>query len=385
MTGREGGAAPAIAGVCALLVGIGLARFGYSALIPTLIAAGWFDAATAAYLGAANLAGYLLGALAGPRLAALLGVRATLRAMMLLAALAFLAAAPQPHVLLVGIARLASGIAGGVLMVQAPPVVLAAVPPARRGLLGGVMVAGVGLGIVIAGPLVGLLQPLGPGAAWTGLGAVSLLLTGVAWPLWPATGRAGRPPRATERPSAAVMALLLAYGLNAIGLVPHMVFFVDYVSRGLGLGLTAGAALWTLYGLGAAIGPIGSGAVADRIGFRRALLGGFVLQIVAVAAVFLPGYLPLAFSALVIGAFTPGIVPLVLGRTGELVGPERQPGVWRWATILFATGQAIGAYGLAPVFARYGYAPLFMVSLVVLAVALALAAWPVDRRLPHRS
>ncbi len=363
---------PTLAGACSLLVGIGIARFGYSALIPTLIEAGWFDAGTAAYLGAANLAGYLLGALFGPRLGGLVGSRACLRAMMAAVGASFLVAAPQPATLVVGVARLLSGIAGGTIMVLAPPVVLAVVPAARRGLLGGVIVAGVGLGIVLAGPLVALLHGIGPGAAWGGLGAVCLLLTAVAWPLWPAAQATAPVHVARVPPDAAVVALLAAYGLNAVGLVPHMVFLVDYVSRGRGLGVAAGAAVWTLYGIGAAAGPVLAGLVADRIGFRHALLGGVAVQIAAVAAVFLPGLAALLVSAVVIGAFTPGIVPLVLGRAGELVGPQRQPGVWRWATILFAIGQAAAAYGLAAVFAAYGYTPLFLTGLAALVLTFLL-------------
>jgi hypothetical protein len=53
-----------MATLSANLVGIGIARFGYTPLIPALIAAGWFNPSAAVYLGAANLAGYLGGALA---------------------------------------------------------------------------------------------------------------------------------------------------------------------------------------------------------------------------------------------------------------------------------------------------------------------------------
>ena len=62
---NEGGPAwlSAAAGLCASLVGLGLARFAYTPLIPALIAANWFSPADAVYLGAANLAGYLAGAL----------------------------------------------------------------------------------------------------------------------------------------------------------------------------------------------------------------------------------------------------------------------------------------------------------------------------------
>ena len=50
-----------LAGLCATLVGIGLARFDYTPLIPALIAERWFTPSAAAYLGAANLAGYIAG------------------------------------------------------------------------------------------------------------------------------------------------------------------------------------------------------------------------------------------------------------------------------------------------------------------------------------
>ncbi|BBN55742.1 hypothetical protein TRE132_38670 [Pseudomonas chlororaphis subsp. aurantiaca] len=53
------------AGLCASLVSIGLARFAYTPLIPQLIQAHWFVQADVVYLGAANLAGYLIGALIG--------------------------------------------------------------------------------------------------------------------------------------------------------------------------------------------------------------------------------------------------------------------------------------------------------------------------------
>ena len=42
--------------------GIGLARFAYTPLLPALVDGNWFSTSQAAYLGAANLAGYLAGA-----------------------------------------------------------------------------------------------------------------------------------------------------------------------------------------------------------------------------------------------------------------------------------------------------------------------------------
>ena len=63
-TGRSAIWLPIFAGLCASLVSIGLARFAYTPLIPSLIQAQWFSASDVVYLGAANLVGYLIGALA---------------------------------------------------------------------------------------------------------------------------------------------------------------------------------------------------------------------------------------------------------------------------------------------------------------------------------
>src|SRR2546421_13034900 len=71
-----------VAALSANLVGIGLARFGYTPLIPALVAAGWFTPSAAVYLGAANLAGYLAGALGARLLAARTGGAAPLRGAM---------------------------------------------------------------------------------------------------------------------------------------------------------------------------------------------------------------------------------------------------------------------------------------------------------------
>jgi predicted MFS family arabinose efflux permease len=128
-----------------------------------------------------------------------------------------------------------------------------------------------------------------------------------------------------------------------------MIFLVDFVARGLGQGLQAGAAYWVLFGLGALAGPILSGHLADRIGFGPALRLAFVIEAVAIA---LPAVVSsqiwLIVSSVVVGAFVPGIVVLVLGRVHELLAyhPADHKSTWGVATISFAILQAIAAYGM---------------------------------------
>jgi predicted MFS family arabinose efflux permease len=345
-----------LSGLCASLIGIGLARFAYTPLIPALIAEGWFAPAEAAYLGAANLAGYLAGALLARRIAGRCGTVATLRAMMALATASFFAAAFPSAFLWFFLWRFASGLAGGALMVLAAPAIVPFVPQARRGMVGGAIFTGVGLGIALSGTLVPLLLGQGLTATWLGLGVLALVLTAIAWSGWPAPAPTVAPTAAPRRHATSVplVALMIAYGLNAAGLVPHMVFLVDFVARGLGRGIAAGSIDWIIFGIGAVAGPMLAGRLADRIGFSAALAVAFAIQIVFVALpAFADGPIALAASSLVIGAFVPGIVPLVLGRVHELLpDPAARGAAWSAATAAFAIGQATAAYGFSYLFGR---------------------------------
>src|ERR1700754_1022606 len=125
------------AGFCASLISIGLARFAYTPLLPVLIQAHWFPASDVVYLGAANLVGYLVGALLGRPLAKRIGNVTALRAMKVLVTLAFLACAFPVSTSWFFVWRLLSGVAGGVIMVLVAATVLPHVPGDRKGLATG--------------------------------------------------------------------------------------------------------------------------------------------------------------------------------------------------------------------------------------------------------
>ncbi|UPK38664.1 MFS transporter [Bradyrhizobium sp. 186] len=350
----------AVAGLSASLVGLGLARFSYTPLIPALIAAKWFSASDVVYLGAANLAGYLAGALAARAVAAHIGTVYSLRAMMLLATLSFFASSAPVSFGWFFAWRFIAGLTGGIIMVLAASVVLPYTSPAKRGIIGGVIFAGVGLGVAASGTLVPLLLQQGLQQSWYGLGVLAGLLTLASWWNWPADAKgdvAPTPHRAQHgHASKAISALLIQYGLNAVALVPHMVFIVDFVARGLGQGIAAGSRYWVLYGLGAIVGPLVTGHFGDRAGFGPALRAAFLIE---AAAVLLPTVstapASLIVSSVVVGGFTPGVVPLVLGRIHELVPHSiEQRATWSHATTSFALFQAAAAYGFSWLFAQSG-------------------------------
>jgi predicted MFS family arabinose efflux permease len=239
---------------------------------------------------------------------------------------------------------------------------------------------GVGLGIAASGTLVPLLLQHGLARTWAGLALLSFALTLMAWFGWPAAAApapAPRSPGAPALPTGALRAICLEYALNAVGLVPHMIFLVDFVARELGQGLAAGAGYWVLFGVGAVFGPLIGGLVADQVGFKVALRLALLAQAIALwlTALGAPGAW-LIGSSIAMGAFTPGIVGLVLGRIDLLLEqhPEARAAAWSKATISFAVFQAAAAYGMSFLLIRGGghHLPLFAVGGAALLVALCI-------------
>lgn len=386
---------PMFAGLCASMVGIGLARFAYTPLIPPMIEAGWFRADSVIYLGAANLAGYLVGALIARPLGRRLGNVALLKAMMLLTALAFFACAFPLSVSWFFAWRLLSGITGGVIMVLVAATLLPGVPARLRGFASGAIFLGVGLGIAASGTLVPLLLNWGLVVTWQGLGALSLALVVASWRTWPAKGAVGEAVTATpEAPRSGatrtVNLLYLQYGLMAVGLVPAVVFLVDFLARGRNLGAHVGAVFWVVYGLGSIFGPPIYGHLADKLGNALATRLLLLVQIAAMLLLVNAASLWIAgFAIWVIGTFPPGIVPLVLHKVHHVLpgDPAAQAVTWSRATVAFAAFQALAGYGYSWLFTRSGgeYALLFSVGAAALVLALALDLADVGKRRRARS
>jgi predicted MFS family arabinose efflux permease len=358
--------------LCTVTIGLGLARFAYTPLIPALIAAHWFAPAQAVYLGAANLVGYLAGALTAQFFARRLGVRAALRVFLVLATASLLACAHEGGFAWFLPWRLVSGFAGAGLVVLAAPSVLPLLPEKHRGLAGGVIFLGVGIGVVISGTVIPMLLKLGVAWAWLGLASAAFGLSVFAWFNLPADqpGTIGASPRRLGT-SGALWALYAAYGLGAIGQVPALLFMADFVARGLGDGVSAGSNVWAVFGLGALAGPLGAGMLADRVGFVSTLRGLYLSQILAFAGlIFWPALPVVAVANFLLGAGVPALVVLVLGRSQFLSRNDAHARrrAWSLATTGYASGQALGAYGFSYAYATIGrYDLLFGVAAVFMA------------------
>lgn len=373
---------PTVAGILGILVGIGLGRFAFTPLLPELIEAGWFESGPAAYLSATNLVGYLLGAILARTLSRYLSPGRLLLGMMSLVSVSFFACAGAWPFAWFFIWRFLAGFGGAVLLVTGPAYAMQTTAPGQRGLVGGIIFAGVGLGIMISGTLIPFSLEYGLSASWMGLGGLATILTLVAWWISPVTTAIKKPVSEglikasageSERLERRVIVLFIVYSLTALGLVPHMVFLVDYVARDLAFGIGAGSLQWVWFGIGATVGPLLAGRLGDKFGFRRILLAGTALEAFAVVAtIFDDSLLLLTATSIVVGAYVPGGTTLVLGRLQELVQSDLglRLHLWGIGTTAFSIGQAAGAYALAYLFANgFGYSALFCIGAGALGLA----------------
>ena len=366
---------PALAGLAATLLGLGIARFAYTPMLPAMVAQGWLGSDGAAYLGAANLLGYLLGALAAAPLARRWASADVLRAAMVLTVISLVACAWNGGLLWLTPWRVLAGATGAVMIVLAGPTVLAGLPQGLKPRAAGVVFSGIGIGVVLAGFGVPALAPAGLEMVWLALAGLALGLTLLAWRRWPPAVRAGRPAAAPVATPLPLLLFTIGYAGDGIGYVPHTLFLSDYVARGLGLGVEVGGAIWAAFGVGATVGALFGGWLAGRLGFGPAFALALGIKALAVALPLVATAVPaLALSAFTVGLLTPGTVALASGVAATLVGPAGHVAAWGRMTAAFALTQVAGGYALSALFAAWGdHRPLFAIGAACLAAGTVFA------------
>jgi MFS family permease len=335
----------AVSGLLAMLVSIGVARFGFSPLVPALVAAHWFSAPVAFWMGSANLAGYFVGAAVMRGWRGRIAARPVFLLLMAVASVAVFCSAWHFSAFYYGALRLITGVTGGALMVLMAAAVVGRAPAAVKGRVSGVAFAGMGCGITLSAVLTPFLLRYGLVFTWLSLGALCVAATAVVFFLMPAVEIAAVPKRAGREPMGRnVLLLTCGYAGAAFGVVPHILFWASFVAIGLHRGVAAGAEVSALFGLGAMVGPPVLGRLADRFGFLTVLIWGFLVMAGAVGFPLLDDSLwALAVCAVVVGVVALGSVMLGAGALAGMVPVSRLASAWGTATMSYAVVQALSA------------------------------------------
>jgi len=347
----------AVAGGAAMFLCMALGRFSYSAMIPALVESGALDAVVAGYVGGANMLGFLAGAALSVMLARRFRLRNVLTTAIVIAVVGLWASAVPLGPLWLGFWRGGIGFATGQVMVLGLAVAAQAAPLEKRTVAMTTIFVGVGAGILFGATAVPLLLGISIQAAWYGVAAAGALAGFVAWWGWAKLGPVEQPAPASGRSALrgrgfTWIAIVIASFLFSFGIVPHTIYWFDYIARDLGHGYGFASLHWTGVGLFAILGPLFAAWLAG-VGLP------FILHVAPALVV----------STMIFGA-QPAVSTLLGARARDLGAPEDMPVMMRAIILSNAFGSAFGGVAIPMLLDRTGsYEVLFLAGGIAFVVA----------------
>jgi MFS family permease len=341
-------------GICGLVLTIGLARFAYTPLLPSLqIQTGLTDAA-AGGLAAINYAGYMSGALAATWIDDVRWRHWLYSAGLWMALLTVAAMALTTWMPAWALIRYIGGLCGATGMLLGSGLVLGWLMRQGRRPELGLYFIGLGLGIVVSALGAWGLSQVWPtwSDQWLAFAALGLVFFVPAWKWRPPV-----PPQVVVSHDAAPTAglgsrrwawtMLTSYFAAGWGFVISATFTVAIVEREPALA-GQGPLAWAMVGMAAMPAVFIWDLVARRVGDKRALLLAFGLQTLSVMLPAMSGELWAALAGAVgYGATFIGIVSMTLALVGRRA-PNNPGQAMAKLTLSYGAAQM-----LAPVVAGY--------------------------------
>lgn len=380
-------------GVAVLFCCIGLARFGYTVLIPGMRQGLDLSYRTIGFIGAANFAGYMLAVAFAPALIRSLRPRLTVSAGLALIAFSMFAIASSTSGPTIGALYSLTGIGTGLANIPTMTLTTQWFARSHRGRAAGLVICGNGLGIIFVGfavPLCGeLFETSGWRASWLLLGSVALVVALAALLLLrnspgelglDAVGRDHHPSAASLSPTPPfpqgddrgyLLRLGILYLLYGATFMIYGTFIVATMIGDFHLDAATAGLYWSWVGGFSLFSGLAFGTLSDRIGRRRGLLTVFALQTLAYLLVAIDsGRSGLLLSIALYGLAVFAAPAIVTAAIGDRFQPSRVAGAFSNATFFFAFGQIIGP-ALAGMIGSEagGFAPAYLVAAAITAIA----------------
>ena len=361
-----------LAAVCAIGIALGMSRYAYTPLIPALIRDGWVSVPQAGYLGGANCMGYLASCLLAIVLPRYLPIRSVIRLSLAIALIGGLMSAFDLGFRWLILARFVAGLSAAPLLVLTPSVLSSQVSDRWKKVCSGIAFAGNGIFIVLISLTLPFFLEFDVQLSWLYEAAVTVVACILVWPL---SSRASGKPLVRSEVSdhlnggqrKVLLGLILAYGLGAVAVQPPTLFLTDYLHRDLGLRVSEASQIFSILGVGTAIGAGVSGLFAGLVGSRLTLFVVYVSGVISMLLVLFTSKIwALALAAGLAGVFLMGLVAMTSQRTMEAVGHAQHPKTWGTMTLAFALGLTVGSNGMSALL-QYGqtYLGLFAIGFFI--------------------
>ncbi|MFO1168227.1 MAG: YbfB/YjiJ family MFS transporter [Rhodoblastus sp.] len=337
----------AVGGMLSMSAAFGIGRFVYTPILPVMIADGALTPSSAGLVAAANFLGYLVGALMGASTILQRSPRLFFLGGLLAGALSLAGMAVPPSIPVFAVMRFIGGFGSAFVIVCLSSMALEPLVRAGRVGLSAAPFAGVGLGIAFSSGLVSALAAAGLSwkAMWIANAIIATVISLFVFALLPAPAAAPAPAQASAKDgggvSAALLALVVSYGLFGFGYVITATFLVAIVRETASLSSLEPYA-WAIVGLaGAASIPFWSW-VARRTTDVFAYVAGCLVEATGVAlSVVSQSPVAIVFAGIFLGGTFMAITAIGLGIARRLtqMAPQRAQAIM---TSAFGLGQIIG-------------------------------------------
>ncbi len=354
-----------IMGVLVVFASLGLARFGYTAVLPAMQSSLGMDNTQAGALATANLVGYVALSVIGGALAAHWGPRRVISAGLALAGAGMLLTGLSQRFLWLAIWRALTGMGSGASNVPVLGLMAAWFAARRRGFASGIVVAGSSFGLILVGPLVPRLMLAygtdGWRASWYIFGALALVLAALSFlvlrdrpaqmGLKPLGATSETPHPASQGASLRWERVYRAAPVWHLGLVyvafgfSYVIYVTFFAKRLLESGYTQAAAgqLFMVTGWSSLLCGLIWGGLSDVIGRKCALVIVYLIHALAFGLfAFWPVPAGFMLSAVLYGLTAWSIPAIMAAACGDVLGPRLAPAALGFITLFFGIGQAVG-------------------------------------------
>jgi MFS family permease len=378
--------AAALACMVGLAVVLGVGRFAFTPLLPLMLADGSIGLKAGGWLASANYAGYFVGAVscAALRVAPARMVRVGLVATVLLTA-----AMGIGHLLPVWLAvRFVAGVVSAWTFVFVSQWGLRRLAELHAPAWSGVIYAGPGVGVVVAGVVGSVLSVQRTASGWLGFAALSAVLSVVIWRTFVAAPAQAVPPPGGAAPHVAAATapnhaharrhradaawLVVLYGMPGFGYIITATFLPVIARAALPAGSPWPDLFWPMFGAALIVGAITAARLPAHWDNRLLLAAGCATQALGIAAgIVWPNAAGFSVGSALLGLPFTAITLFAMREARRLHG-ERAAGLMGYATASYGVGQILGPLVAAPLAARFGsFSPALWVAVAALLLGAA--------------